>query len=265
MVWRFLKQYGMSKATDLLDDFAATVVAFDPEVASRAQIEMMDAELQKLGRRLAEAEAEVAREHRETAALRQTYDEYLRAAHILQAKLTSEDAVDRQGEIEASLARVVGKLEHLKPEVEREEQEDQEVEAWRCELRRSFEDLGKKLHQAKGELQSARREMDVARLRKDRAAEQDRRAQEAAGMTSSISTLSVALDAMNQTTASLRAETETLQLKAGLFQAEQLDYDPQIAAALETVRGKERHSSTSLADRLAALGNRGGGTPLSAA
>ena len=49
MVWRFLKQYGMSKASDVLDEFASAVVAFDPEVASRAQIKMMEAELRKLG------------------------------------------------------------------------------------------------------------------------------------------------------------------------------------------------------------------------
>ena len=86
MVWRFLKHYGVSKANDVLEEFASTVVAFDPESASNAQIAMMEAELHKLGRRLAEAEAEVSREHRETADLRQSYDDHLEAARILERR-----------------------------------------------------------------------------------------------------------------------------------------------------------------------------------
>jgi hypothetical protein len=39
----------------VLEEFASAVVAFDPETASRAQIAMMQTELHKLGRRLAEA------------------------------------------------------------------------------------------------------------------------------------------------------------------------------------------------------------------
>lgn len=264
MVWRFLKQYGMSKATDVLDDFAAAVVAFDPDVASRAQIEVMEAELHKLGRRLAEAEAEVKREHQETAALRRSYDEYLEAARVLEAKLTGDDDPRQQEAIESSLARVIAKLENLKPEIEREEQEDREVEAWRAELRQSFEQLGEKLRQARGQLKSARRQMDIARLRKERAEEQDRRAQEAAGITGSISALSVALDAMNQQTTKLRAEAETMQLKAGLFRAEQLDSDPHIAAALEAARGKDETGAKSLSERLAALNDRHDAPRLSA-
>ncbi len=249
MVWRFLKQYGMSKASDVLDEFASAVVAFDPEVASRAQIEMMEAELRKLGRRLAEAEAEVRREHQETAALRESYATYLKAARQLETQL----AENPHPEIEASLAKIVAKLETLKPEIEREEQEDREVEAWRVELRRSFEELGRKLKQAQGDLRSARRQMDMVRLQKQRVEERERRAEAAAGMTSSISTLSVALDAMNRQTAHLRAETEALQFKAGLFQAEQLENDPHIAAALDAARGKRGRSRQSLSERLAAL------------
>ena len=249
MVLRFLKQYGMSKASDVLEEFTGAVVAFDPDAASRAQIEMMEAELRKLGRRLTEAEAEVRREHQETAALRQSYDTYLHAAHEIEAKLAETPHPD----IEASLAKIVAKLEALKPEIEREEQEDREVEAWRVELRRSFEDLGHKLKRAQGELRSARRQMDTARLQKQRAEERDRRNQAAAGMTGSITALSVALDAMNRQTVQLRAETETLQLKSGLLQTESLEHDPHIAAALGNVRRQGEGKGQNLSERLAAL------------
>ena len=253
MVWRFLKHYGMGKATDALEEFATAVVAFDPEAASRAQIDMMEAELHKLGRRLAEAEAEVGREHRETAALRDSYESYLQAAQRLDTALNSATGETERSEIEASLGKVVARLEKLKPEIEREEQEDKEVEAGHAELRSSFGELGEKLRKARGDLQSARRQMDMAKLRKERAVSQDRRASDAKGITGSIAGLSVALDAMNQQTASYRNETESLRLKAGLFQTERLEDDPHIAAALETAQAGGGTGSLSLSQRLAAL------------
>ena len=260
MVWRFLKHYGMNKATDVLDEFATAVVAFDPQAASKAQLTMMEAELNKLGHRLAEAEAEVAREHRETEELKQSYQQYLQAAEILQVKLQEGDNPEAGAETKASLARVIDKLELMKPEIEREESEDQEVEAWRSELRQAFEELAKKIRSAQTELKTAHRQMEMANLRRERAAEQDRRAKEAAGLTSSISSLSVALDAMNQETAKVRAETEAMKLRAGLLQPDRLDSDPNIAAALVSARGGSAGDRASLSDRLAAL-NRSGDKP----
>lgn len=259
MVWRFLQHYGMNKATSVLNEFASAVVAFDPEAASQAQVAMMEAELAKLGNRLAEAEAELKREHRETLELKQSYEQYLQAARILEAKLADggADAGVLQ-DTEVSLAKIIDKLEQMKPEIEREEREDQEVEAWRSELRRAFEDLGEKIRGANAKLKSARREMDMANLRRDRARDQDRRARDAAGLTSSISSLSVALDSMNQETAKVRAETEALKLKAGLLHTDRLDNDPNIAAALAAARGKAEVDRGSLSDRLAALGERDG-------
>ena len=257
MVWRFLKHYGINKATDVLNDFASAVVAFDPQTASRAQVTMMEAELNKLGHRLAEADAELQREHRETLALKTSYEQYLQAAHVLEAKASSSEDPAKTAEIETSLAMTLDQLEALKPEIEREEREDREVEAWRRELHRSYEDLAGKIQSAQAQLKSARRQMDMANLRKERALEQDRQAKRAAGLTSAISSLSVALDTMNQETSKVRAETEALKLKAGLLQTNRLDGDPHVAAALARVRGDASSDRASLSDRLTALGGRG--------
>ncbi len=253
MVWRFLKHYGMNKATDVVNEFAAAVVAFDPQAASKAQIAMMEAELTTLGNRLAEAVAELQREHRETQELKRSYEHYLQAAQILEAKLEDGASPAQNAQTESSLAKILDKLEGMKPEIEREEREDQEVEAWRGELRRAFEELARKIRSAHGELQSARRKVDMAKLQRERALEQDRRAKETAGITSSISSLSVALDTMNQETAKVRAETEALKLKAGLLQSDRLDADPNIAAALAAASGQSSADRGSLSERLAAL------------
>ena len=152
MVWRFLKHYGMTKATEVVEEFASAVVEFDPETASNAQLSTMEAELDKLGSRLVEAEAEVRREHKETTELRQSYEQHLQAAKILETKLVDiEDPIEK-GKTEASLAKIIDKLEQMKPEIEREEREDQEVEAWRAELRRSYEELAGKIRNAHNQL-----------------------------------------------------------------------------------------------------------------
>lgn len=253
MVWRFLKHYGMTKANGLLDDFASAVVAFDPETASQAQVKMMEVELGKLGERLAEAENELHREHQETLDLKQAYEQHLQAAQILERKLSG---TENTAPAEAALSKVLDKLERMKPEIEREEREDSEVEAWRGELRQAFESLAKKIRDAQVGLKTAHRQMEVAQLQKDRAEEHDRRTKEVFGLTGSIGSLSVALDAMNQETAKVRNETEVLKLKAGLLQSDGLDGDPVIAAALAEARGTAARDRGSLSARLAALGGK---------
>lgn len=265
MVWRFLKHYGMNKASAMLEEFTSAVVAFDPHAASKAQIAMMETELNKLGGRVAEAEAELKREHQETLALKRSYEQYLQAARFLETKLTDGMESSRTSETEASLARILDKLEQMKPEIEREEREDAEVEAWRSELRRAFEELAQKIRYSHTQLDSARRQMNMAKLQKDRAQEQERRAREGAGLTKSIGSLSVALDAMNRETAKVRAQTEALKLKAGTLQFDLLESDPNVAAALSAVRANSVLERGSLSERLAMLGTRDGRQALIAA
>ena len=252
MAWRFLKHFGLNKASNLLDDFTGAVVAFDPETASRSQLAMMEEELDRLGYRLAEAEEEVRRERQETREIETKYEKYLSAAGSLEEQVLNETNPDERERLEMSLSRIITRLEELKPEIEREKQEDQDVEAWSRELRTSFEDLAGKLKTAHRDLKSAQRQMELAQLQRDRAREANRRAKEAAGMVNSMSAMSVALDKMNQQTARARAEADTLNLKAGLFRADQLEDDPNIAKALSHAeRGAGPPSS--LSDRLAAL------------
>lgn len=259
MVWRFLKHYGVGKANDLVNEFAQTVVRFDPAGASEAQIGAMEAELQRLGQRLAEAEAEVKREHRETEALSSAYEENMAAARIIEARTKELADGDERHQAELSLGKVVGELERLKPELEREQKEDQEVEAWRAELRQAFEELTRKIRDARGQLQSARRELDVARIRKQRA--ETTQAGSIGTVGAALSSLSVALESMNRETAKVRSETEVIKARADILRGPRIDEDPVIAKALAEVRGTGS-SGGSLSDRLAALdAPKSGGTP----
>ena len=246
MVWRFLKHYGAAKAHEVLDEFAQSVVAFDPASASKAQIAAMEGELSKLGHRLVEAEQEVAREHRETRQLESSYAELLSAARVVEEQLAGLDDPAQCSGKEATLETIVLELERLKPEIERESGEDREVEAWHTELRRAYEELAGKIRSARQDLQSARRKMDMARLERQRV-------EQRGGIGDSLSSLSTALDAMNRETARVRSGAEVLKMRADVMGGERISQDPGVAEALAEARGQSRPSARSLSGRLSAL------------
>lgn len=246
MVWRFLKHYGVAKANEVLDEFAQSVVAFDPASASKAEVAGMEEELARLGHRLVEAEQEVRREHGETKQLETTYAELLSAARIVEDELAGIEEPMARADKEATLETIVVELERLKPEIEREAAEDQEVEAWRAELRRAYEELAGKIRTARSDLQSARRQMDMAKL-------QHQRAEARGGLGTTLSTLSTALDAMNRETARVRSETEVLKMRADVMGGEPITHRPGVSEALAKARGQSRASGRSLSSRLSAL------------
>lgn len=246
MVWRFLKHYGVAKANEVLDEFAQSVVAFDPANASKAQIAAMEGELAKLGHRLVEAEQEVKREHRETRQLQDSYSELLSAARVLEEELEGLDDPAARGAKEATLETIVVELERLKPEIDREAAEDHEVEAWRTELRRAYDELAGKIRSAHDELKSARRQMDMANL-------QRQRAELRGGLGATLSTLTTALDAMNRETARVRSEAEVLKMRADVLGGDRIAQDPGVAEALAKARGQSRVGGQSLSSRLSAL------------
>ena len=255
MACRFLNHYRIGKASEVLEEFTSAVVAFDPDTTSKAQIAMMQAELETLGKRVVEAKAEVKREHGETEELQRTYDRYLEAARVLERRLETANDTERRGELEGSLAKLIEQLERLKPELAREQEEDREADIWAGELRASFEDLAAKLHHAEG-VRSARRPVETAKLQRQRAAERHRRSSAAARLTTALSTISVALDAMNKETARVRAESDALQLQAKVLQGDRLEHDPHIAAALNVASPRQLLDRRSLRDRLARLDDR---------
>lgn len=253
MVWRFLTHYGANKANDLINELAAQVVRFDPHSASEAEISVIETELDKLGRRIAEAEMEVRREHKETLALRTSYDERVKAAEVLERNAAAETDAARRGEMDASLSRLVSSLEEMTVEIAREEEEDREVEAWRLELRTSYDALAGKLKTARRDLGTARRQMETATLQRERAAERGQLAMERAGLSAVLSTVGVALSAMNQETSRARAETATMALKAKALAPRGVETDPHIEAALAKARHAELPGQGSVQDRLKAL------------
>lgn len=254
MIWRFLSRLGKKQAGNALETFTQAIVAFDPETASDAQISLMEEELDKLGRRVGQAEQAVRKDHEETAALVQQYDKYMSAAERLEGQLGAAEDAQRES-LEASLEKLVRELENLQPEIDRERQEDAEAEAFSVELRESYDQAAKKLKQAKTNLQKAQRRMEQAKLKKERADDRAQGVREAAGLSSSMGGLQTALTAMEKEAEKSETETRSAELKIGAFGKKEISDDPNIAAALDGTDTKAL-PQTSAKDRLAALRNK---------
>ena len=246
---RFLGFMGKAKVKDLAQDFTKAVVSFDPKAATEAQIEMMVDRLEQLGRRVAEAETEVKREHKETEALESQYARHMKAAEIIQARMQNEP--DKAQALEKSLTALVVKLEELAPEIEREKSEDAEAEAFASEIRQSYDDLAAKVKTARTDLVDAQRRMERAKLREQHNREREQRAKEAAGLTNSVDSLNIALSAMNKKAEEADLEADAASKRVVLFGGIAEKEDPAIAAALAEAAGETKTGS--VMDRLAAL------------
>ena len=171
---------------------------------------------------------------------------YPRHRRIVEDDLAGLEEPNARVGKEATLETIVVELERLKPEIEREMAEDQEVKSWRAELRRAYDEQAGKIRSARQELTSARRQMDMANL-------QRQRAELRGGLVETLSTLSTALDAMNRETARVRSETEALKMRADVLGGDRIAHDPGVAQALAKARRQSRASGRSLSSRLSAV------------
>ena len=147
-------------------------------------------------------------------------------------------------EIDASLTKLIDRLEELKPEIEREAAEDSATESWKETFVQAHQELSAKIREA------ARGPAPATRPRLD-----DRRSRQTAAVAGSLSAACVAIDTMIQQSANLRAQSGRLILNAGLLRAEQLEADPLIGAAVEQARRLASGVPRDLSVRLAALGD----------
>ncbi len=251
MIWKFLSRVGKKQAGNALESFTQAVVAFDPETASEAQISLMEEELDKLGKRVGKAEADVRKDHEETQALLTQYDRYLAAAERLEGQLETAEEGQRST-LEESLDKLVSELERLSPEIERERQEDQEAEAFAKELREAYDVAAEKLKQAQTQLKQAQRRMEQARMKKERALERAEGVRQAAGLSSSLGGLDTALNAMDKETEKAETTSRAAELKIGAFGQNEITDDPNIAAALKAAE-KPALPASSARDRLSVL------------
>jgi hypothetical protein len=244
-VMSFLGAWGKEKGKGVQQSFLQGLVAWDPETASKAEIETMIAELDKITVEAGKANADFQKEKSLADAANANYKKYMAAAELLNTQVTAGDTSK-----EASLEKLLADLENMKPEVDRQEKEAQEAEVYFNEVKEMATLTAEKVKGAKAALERAQRDMKSAEIEKQRASEKAARAEQLAGLRQDSSMGGIALAAMNKKAEEAKAQAAAADMKASLL-GKKDDKDANIEAALKEVSGEAPKSS--VADRLAAL------------
>ena len=253
----FLKNLAGVKLDSAAQAGIEALVRWDPKSASEAELRTMEQNLDALGREVALARQGYDREKREADTIQALSHQRMAAAEQLQQQMNNESDPTRKAAVEKSLTTLVGMLEQMTPEVEREKQDETDAKDYLQMLEQTYAEAGGKLKTARSELERAQRDMARAAQQREQADRQAEAARRAAGLASQTSSLTVALKAMQDTAQKDLASADAQMSKARLLRPTRPEEDdPNIAAALAAAAGKPP-APQSLTDRLAALKARG--------
>ena len=249
----FLKNLAGVKLDSAAQAGVEALVRWDPKSASEAELRTMEQNLDALGREVALARQGYDREKREADAIQALSHQRMAAAEQLQQQMNNESDPTRKAGVEKSLTTLVGMLEQMNPEIEREKRDEVDAKDYLEMLERTYAEAGGKLKTARSELERAQRDMARASQQREQADRQAEAARRAAGLATQTSSLTVALKAMQDAASKDLASAEAQMSKARLLRPTRPEEDdPNIAAALRAASGQPP-VPTSLSDRLAAL------------
>jgi hypothetical protein len=246
----FVSSFGKKKSEKVGQSIVQILASWDPETASKAELEQMEKRLNTLVQEVAEARQVYKKEQTEADAITGLYNQRLKAAEILQARLA--DAPDN-AEAEKALTELVQLLEEMQPEIEIEAQEAVEAKAFMEELEEVATLSADKLKTAKKNLGKAVQDMKRAKVREERASESAERAAKLAGLREESDQLGSALSAMRKNADDSNAKAEAAQMKAKLLGPSKTEKESTlIAEAMKEASGQPQ-ATDSIANRLAAL------------
>ncbi|HLY54893.1 MAG TPA: hypothetical protein VKS60_05015 [Stellaceae bacterium] len=248
----FLRNFLGAKGNQAADSLTRAIVQLDPEGASRADLASMSQDLDRAGMAIQKLRADLVHELAEFGHVSQQYHELMAAAELLQKKVDAANDAEKAS-LQASLASLVERIEHLAPELDRDKHDVDTTQALLTEAEQAYQEKAKALSQAKQNLEHARHELQHAQLEEERSRERARQAEVVAGLRSSGGTgLNVALDSLHQSAEAAHQRAQAADMKAGALKGvAEAGGDANVAAALAEVRGSA--SPQSLSDRLAAL------------
>ncbi len=252
----FIRNMVGVKTDQAVNNAIEAIVRWDPHSATEAELRTMEQHLDQLGRQVAEARMAYNREKKEADAIQSLSQQRMAAAELLERRMTEENEPAKKAELERSLGTLVGMLESMAPEVDREKQDAKDAEEFLRMLEDTYAQAGQKLKSARNELNRAQRDMSRAAQQRNMAERRAEAARQAAGLSGATSGLSVALKAMQDNAARNLAEAEAANAKAKLLAPSQPEQeDRHIAEALRSAAG-EGPAPTGLSERLAALRSR---------
>jgi chromosome segregation ATPase len=252
-MFTFIRNLVGVKTDQAVNGAIEAIVRWDPQSATEAELRTMEQHLDELGRRVAEARIAFDREKREADAIQLLSQQRMAAAEQLQSRLQAETDPGRKAELERSLGTLVGMLEQMTPDVDRERQDAQDAGDFLRSLEETYEQAGNKLKGARDSLNRAQRDMARAGQQREMAEQRADAARQAAGLAGATSGLNVALKAMQDNAQRNLVAAESANAKARLLKPTRPEQDdPNIASAMAQVQGRAPAPSN-LSDRLAAL------------
>jgi chromosome segregation ATPase len=252
-MFTFVRTFLGVKTDQAVQAGVEALVRWDPQAATEAELRTMEHHLDELGMQVAQARVAYDREQKEAVAIKGLLQQRMAAAEQLEKQRAIEPSPERKGALEKSLTTLVGMLEQMTPDVEREEQDATEAREFLAMLEKTYADAGAKLRAARSQLERAHRDMGRATQRREVAERQAEAARQASGLTHTTNSLNVALKAMQDAAEKDLMAAEAANAKARLLQPTQPEQDdPNIVAALAVASGASPLPQ-SLSDRLAAL------------
>jgi chromosome segregation ATPase len=255
-MFEFITAFGLIKTKKIAKDFTNMLALTDKDVAGRADLAVKEKTLDAAGLLLTQLRIAHNHEVQEFERLDAMYHQHLAAAEQLKQKLedSATSAADR-AQIEAGLDDLVGKLEKMAPDLEQHRQDVTESEALLHEATDAYQAKADDLKSAKQRLDEAARDLARAQIGNERSKEHAEQAARVAGLRDDGDSngLDVALSAMQQEAARLRANAEANRMKASALTTPPATGPDNrfVTEALAAAQGTKPTSSA--IDRLAAL------------
>jgi chromosome segregation ATPase len=250
---QFMRNMVGVKADKAVQAGVEALVRWDPQSASEAELRTMEQHLDELGKQVARARQGYEKERREAEAIQALSTQRMAAAEQLQSQLAAESDPAKKADLEHSLTTLVTMLEQMAPEADREKKDVVDAKEFLEMLEKTYAEAGGKLREGRAELERAQRDMGRASQQRQMAEQQAEAARRAAGLSTTTSSLNVALKAMQDSVARDLGNAEAANMKAKLLTPTQPEQeDPNIARAMQIASGKPP-APTNLTDRLAAL------------
>lgn len=253
----FLAQFGIAQMGKIGDSIMTSLVKFDPETASAAQVAEMDINCNQLAARVAQAETQVEADQRTIDQLQMTLDRNKQAATILGDHLQAAQGTAADS-LNTKLTTVLNEVEQIGGEdgsgmtagsLFEAKQHLAESSSDLVEWRATHQHAVDQMTGAKDRLRKAHADMERATAEQQRAEERRRQAERDAGLKHGLDTTNLAMSAMEKAASDARTAAHAAAIQTdALRQTSGKSAEDIVAEALADQKPK-----VSALDRLARL------------
>jgi multidrug resistance efflux pump len=149
----FLRNFIGAEGNNAAAGVVKALVQLDPDSATVADLRTMEQDLDNAGRMIAKLRADLAHEQTVFDSIGGQYHELMAAAELLQKKIADPGTPDVQKQsLNASLASLVAKIEHLAPELDRDQKDVESTRALLSEAEAVYQQKAEALTNAKKNL-----------------------------------------------------------------------------------------------------------------